>query len=314
MFLKNSRIPKLHKGNFMQIEKRDGNMPSLFRCGARIARRRLSRTFAILLGEPQMNRFSQKIILGLGITTLVGGFAAWPQNSAPGTVPAAPASSQTNQPRAGLNVILLDPAHGGTDPGARGTGGVRESDIVLDLAAQVKRGLEAQGFQVLLTRTGNENPSFDDRSALANAQTGAIFLSLHISSTGLSGTVRVYTMPDMVLPPANGGLIPWEQAQAAYLPLSRKLGDAVQGELAQKFKGSPAEVQIAYIRQLRTTAAPAIAVELSSVSIQEKADLDKMLPGVAEAIVRGVVSFRPSYVTPVPPMGAASTPFAGARP
>jgi len=190
--------------------------------------------------------------------------------------------------------------------------GVRESDIVLDLAAQVKRGLEAQGFQVLQTRSGNEDPSFDDRSALVNAQTGAIFLSLHVSSTGLSGTVRVYAMPEMALPPMNGGLIPWEQAQAAYLPLSRRLGDAVQGELAQKFKGSPTEVQTASIRQLRTTAAPAIAVEISSVSIAEKADLDRMLPGVADAVVRGVVTFRPSYVTAAP--ASVSAPVVGVKP
>ena len=213
------------------------------------------------------------------------------------------AESQMDSPaqRAGLNIVVLDPAHGGTDPGARGVGGIRESDIVLDLAAQVRRGLEAQGFQVMQTRSTNENPSFDDRSALANAQTGAIFLTLHISSTGVPGTVRVYTMPDMALPQMNGGLIPWEQAQAAYLSLSRKLGDTIQGELAQKFKGSPANVQTAYVRQLRTTAAPAIAVEISSVTIQDKADLDRTLPGVAEAIVRGVTAFRPSYVTPAAP-------------
>ena len=210
---------------------------------------------------------------------------------------------QTNvaQPRPGLNIVVLDPAHGGTDPGARGVGGIRESDIVLDLAAQVRHGLEAQGFQVMQTRSANENPSFDDRSALANAQTGAIFLTLHISSTGIAGTVRVYTMPDMPLPPATGGLIPWEQAQAPYLSLSRKLGDAVQGELTQRFRGSPANLQTAFVRQLRTTAAPAIAVEISSVTISDKTDLDRMLPGVAEAIVRGAVAFRPSYVTPAVP-------------
>lgn len=217
------------------------------------------------------------------------------------TALAAPATGQASTAqRAGLNIVVLDPAHGGTDPGAHGSGGMRESDIVLDLAAQVRKGLEAQGFQILQTRTANENPSFDDRSALANAQTGAIFISLHISSTGLAGTARVYTMPDMLTPPP-GGLIPWDQAQAAYLPLSRKLGDTIQGELAQRFKGSPANVQTASVRQLRTTAAPAIAVELSSVSIQDRADLDHMLPAVADAIVRGVVAFRPSYVTPSVP-------------
>jgi N-acetylmuramoyl-L-alanine amidase len=271
-------------------------------------------TFGILLAVLRVNRFPLKTGIWLTATVLLGAFGARSQNAATSTAQATPATSTAIQspsgsPRAGLNVVVLDPAHGGVDPGARGTGGVRESDIVLDLAAQVKRGLEAQGFQVLRTRSANENPSFDERSALANAQTGGIFLSLHISSTGLSGTVRVYTMPDMPIPQANGGLIPWDQAQAPYLSLSRRLGDAVQGELAQKFKGSPAEVQTAFLRQLRTTAAPAIAVEISSVSIQDKTELDKMLPGVAEAIVRGVVAFRPSYVTPAVP-GAAP----GAKP
>lgn len=237
-----------------------------------------------------------KTILVLAVAAIFGSLLALsqspPTNSAQGSTPV---------PRGGLNIVVLDPAHGGTDPGARGTGGVRESDIVLDLAAKVRRGLEAQGIQVLQTRTTNENPSFDDRSALANAQSGAIFLSLHVSSTGLAGTVRTYTMPDAALPQISGGLIPWDQAQAAYLPLSRKLGDAIQGELAQRFKGSPANVQSAFVRQLRTTAAPAVAIEISSVSIQDKADLDQMLPGVADSIVRAVIAFRPSYVTPTVP-------------
>jgi N-acetylmuramoyl-L-alanine amidase len=74
-------------------------------------------------------------------------------------------------PRAALNVVVLDPAHGGTDPRARGTGGTREREIVLDFATQIRHALEQQGFQVLQTRQGNDNPSFDDRSAMANART-----------------------------------------------------------------------------------------------------------------------------------------------
>jgi hypothetical protein len=49
---------------------------------------------------------------------------------------------------------------------------------------------------------------------------------------------------------------------------------------------------------LRTTAAPAIAVEISSVVVENRADLDRMAPGVADAIATGVASFRPSYVVP----------------
>jgi N-acetylmuramoyl-L-alanine amidase len=220
-----------------------------------------------------------------------------PQNANPQTPNTI--FSDSPRPRPGLNIVVLDPAHGGTDTGARGTGGIRESEIVLQFALQVRRALESQGFQVIQTRMANENPSFDDRSAMANAQVGAVFVSLHVSSTGLPGTVRVYVNSD--LPPTSGGreasgLIPWDRAQAPFLFLSHKLGDFVQGNLAVRFRGSPGSSQTAAIRQLRTTAAPAIAVEISSVAVNDRVDLDRMAPGVADAIARGVTDFRPSYV------------------
>ena len=59
----------------------------------------------------------------------------------------------------------------------------------------------------------------------------------------------------------------------------------------------------AAVRQLRTTAAPAIAVEISSVVVENRADLDRMAPGVADAIATGVATFRPSYVVPTPAGG-----------
>ena len=226
--------------------------------------------------------------------------AASPQGGMAGSA-SSPFSGQSRQ--GGLNIVVLDPAHGGTDPGARGTGGIRESDIVLDFAMQVRRALELQGFQVVQTRQGNEDPSFDDRSATANAQRGAVFITLHISSTGLPGTVRVYVNSD--LPPVTNanGLIPWDRAQAPFLGLSRKFGDLVQGLLAQRFKGSPDTSQTASVRQLRTTAAPAIAVEISSVTVDDRAQLDRMAPGVADAIARGTAAFKPTYVVPNVPGG-----------
>jgi N-acetylmuramoyl-L-alanine amidase len=171
----------------------------------------------------------------------------------------------------------------------------------MEFAAEIRKALEAQGVQVLQTRDGNDNPSFDDRSTKANALGGAIFLTLHISSTGVPGTARVYVMNAM---PATGdtpGLIRWDRAQAPFLTLSKKLGDLVQKELAQRFRGSPASAQTASVRQLRTTAAPAIAIEISSIAVEDRAELDHMVPGVADAIAHGVVAFRPSYVQAVPP-------------
>ncbi|HKF26193.1 MAG TPA: N-acetylmuramoyl-L-alanine amidase, partial [Candidatus Acidoferrum sp.] len=224
--------------------------------------------------------------------------SATQQPGAPIQTPPYPTVAPPPFQRTVLNMVVLDPAHGGTDPGARGAQGIRESDLVIELTFLVRRALEATGFQVLQTRNGNENPSFDDRSTLANAQRGAVFVTLHISSTGLPGTVRVYSLPDMPSRASVGGILSWDFAQASYVTLSRKFGDAVQAQLAQRFKGSPSNVQAASVRQLRTTAAPAIAVELSSVSVQDRGDLDKMMPGVADAIARGLTAFRPSYVLP----------------
>jgi N-acetylmuramoyl-L-alanine amidase len=257
-------------------------------------------------------------VLAICVVALLGAASQVPQqSSAPPTgsqnpaSPAAPtlgtaspaptAQTATEPPRTGMNVVVLDPAHGGTDLGARGTGGIHESDIVLEFAAQVRTALEAQGFQVVQTRQGNANPSFDDRSAMANAQRGAIFVTVHISSTGTPGTARVYVMNDMASGVDATGLIPWDRAQAPFVSLSRKLGDAVQGLLAQRFKGSPTGVQTASVRQLRTTAAPAIAVEISSVAVEDRAQLDHMAPGVADAIARGAAAFRPTYVVPANP-------------
>jgi N-acetylmuramoyl-L-alanine amidase len=205
-----------------------------------------------------------------------------------------------------LNIVVLDPAHGGTDQGARGTEGISESDEILQFAAATKKALEAQGFQVILTREGNDNPSFDDRSARANAQRGAVFITMHIASTGLTGTARVYVEPDAPQPSNITGLIPWDRAQTPFLSLSRKMGELVQQELSKRFKGSPDTLQTAPVRQLRTTAAPAIAVEISSVAVKERTELDRMVPGVAESIARGLADFRPTYVVPTVPIPGGS--------
>ena len=273
----------------LKVRNRDDKQPrrmaqNAFRCGC----------LALFL-------FSATILIVSGQSSAQAPAASSPasaaqQNANPQTL--APSYSDLPQPRPGLNIVVLDPAHGGTDTGARGTGGIRESEIVLQFALQVRRALEAQGFQVIQTRMANENPSFDDRSATANAQRGAVFVTLHISSTGLPGTARVYVNSD--LPPVadSNGLIPWDRAQAPFLGLSRTFGDLVQGYLTQRFKGSPDAAQTASVRQLRTTAAPAIAVEISSVTVEDRADLDRMAPGVADAIARGAAAFKPSYVVP----------------
>jgi len=58
--------------------------------------------------------------------------------------PVAPTAAAPQ--RTGLNIVVLDPAHGGTDSGARGTGGIRESEVVLEFATQVAPGFGNAGI------------------------------------------------------------------------------------------------------------------------------------------------------------------------
>ncbi|MHB8541291.1 MAG: N-acetylmuramoyl-L-alanine amidase family protein [Candidatus Acidiferrales bacterium] len=216
-----------------------------------------------------------------------------------------------------MRVVVLDPAHGGTDTGARGPTGTAEKDLVLEFAQVVGDALRAQGFQVVMTRRRDTDPSFDDRATIANAQRDAIFISLHIGSTGPAGTVRTYTYlfppPAATVANAAGGAAPqsvnamatqpvappagfllWRAAQKPYALQSRKLGDLIQVELAQKFAGSPEISASVPIYQLRSVAAPAVAVEISSIAMDPQ-KLEAMAPALADEITRAVVAYKTIY-------------------
>jgi N-acetylmuramoyl-L-alanine amidase len=211
-----------------------------------------------------------------------------------------PPAQQAIPPRNPLAVVVLDPAHGGADQGARGSSGIAESDVVLSFARLVRISLEAQGLRVILTRQANEDPSFDDRSKLANAQRGVIFITLHVSSTGQPGTVRAYSLLEGAAPAAavvspRTSLMRWDHAQSGFLGLSRRLAELIQIQMAQRFHGSPETPATAPVRQLRTTAAPAVAIEVSSVSLPDRGPLDQMGPALADGVARAVAAFRIVY-------------------
>jgi N-acetylmuramoyl-L-alanine amidase len=167
--------------------------------------------------------------------------------------------------------------------------------VVLGFARLTRAELERQGLRVVMTRQGNDNPSFDERSAMANAHRGAVFISLHVSSTGPAGTARVYSVAAPAAPGTRPTPLPWDQAQGFYAESSRRLAELVQIQLAQRFRGSPEVPSIASVRQLRTVALPAIAVEVSSIAVRERGQLEQMGLPLAEALARAVMAFRPLY-------------------
>jgi N-acetylmuramoyl-L-alanine amidase len=188
---------------------------------------------------------------------------------------------------------VIDPAHGGADTGARGASGVQEKDVVLHFATLLRDLLQRQGLRVVLTRQFADNPSADDRAAAANAYRDAIFISLHAASTGRTGTARCYfdgTPPRGPLPAAAP--LAWDRAQEPFALASQRLATLIQAQLHQAFSGSPAEPQAAPVRPLRNVAAPAVAIEVSSVSVRNREPLDAMALPLAEAVARAISAFR----------------------
>lgn len=75
--------------------------------------------------------------------------------------------------------VVLDPGHGGDEPGAVGPAGTTEKDVNLAIALEAERQLEAQGATVVLTRTGDYRITIASRAAIAQALQPTLFLSIH---------------------------------------------------------------------------------------------------------------------------------------
>jgi N-acetylmuramoyl-L-alanine amidase len=94
--------------------------------------------------------------------------------------------------------IIIDPGHGGQDPGALGVNGVYEKTIVLAVGLELKRQLEASGYKVEMTRSTDVFIPLGQRVKFARKKKGDLFISLHADSIGRSNVTgaSVYTLSD----------------------------------------------------------------------------------------------------------------------
>jgi N-acetylmuramoyl-L-alanine amidase len=83
----------------------------------------------------------------------------------------------------GISRVVIDPGHGGYDPGAKGKA-VTEAEIVLDVALRLEALLQkAQGFEVILTRRTDDFIPLPERTAIANREGADLFLSIHANAS-----------------------------------------------------------------------------------------------------------------------------------
>jgi len=102
--------------------------------------------------------------------------------------PVIRATAKTKQPAktslSGIRKIVLDPGHGGKDPGAIGAGGVAEKDLVLSIAKKLAVKLKREmGIEVILTRKDDRYVPLEDRTATANSEDADLFVSLHMNAS-----------------------------------------------------------------------------------------------------------------------------------
>ena len=79
--------------------------------------------------------------------------------------------------------VVIDPGHGGPDPGAIGIGGLRETDVVLDVSKRVKKLLSNKGVMVKLTRNNEFDLDLAPRVSIANKTYADIFVSIHANAS-----------------------------------------------------------------------------------------------------------------------------------
>jgi N-acetylmuramoyl-L-alanine amidase len=211
---------------------------------------------------------------------------------APTPAPQVPAQTQPpapRQPAAPRFLVLIDPAHGGSDIGAAITPSLPEKEVVLALARRVQRELNSRGIAAGLMRNSDIAISLDQRAVSANAARPALYVALHAANTGRGVHVFTSLLPaDNVSPQ---GFLPWDTAQAAFLDLSGSAAGSVAAELAAR--KLPNATLVAPLRPMNNIAAPAFAVEIAPPG--EKVD-EIASPAyqeqVAQSIAAGIAAVR----------------------
>jgi N-acetylmuramoyl-L-alanine amidase len=238
--------------------------------------------------------------------------SAQPVTPAEATPPELPV---LGPPTSTVRTLMIDPGHGGDDPGTRAADGTLEKNITLAVARRLKAGVEARlGIRVLLTRDDDRGVPVTARTALANNNKADLFVSLHVNASFrpevAGASVYLASFEDSAaarealaseqLPAFGGGfreieLVPWNLAQIRHTARSTEMANLV----AEQFEGRVAlaarAIERAPLRVLESANMPAVLIEMGYLSNPEQA---KQLAGgpfqnaMAQAILDAIVKFR----------------------
>lgn len=217
-------------------------------------------------------------------------------------------------------VIVIDPGHGGKDPGAVGARGIKESDMNLDVSKRLKPLLEAQGHTVYLTRSSDTYMALADRTKFANQKKADLFISIHFNANNSSapsgfesyflGMHRLEYAKNVAL--AENAALKYDIANNAYNP-DETLNDIIGSLLTNRFQRQ-SEILAGYIQEkaslstgfsnrgvnqagfyvLKGCSMPSVLLEcgfLTNSSEEAKIRQPSYRQKIAEGIVQGVARY-----------------------
>lgn len=203
--------------------------------------------------------------------------ATTPPTSIPVPEPPQPTTPPPTIPPAqnGRVVVVIDPGHGGSDPGAIGIGGVYEKDIVLDISRKVSAELSRQGIQVIMTRQNDVELGLGARVQTAQRANAAVFVSIHANA-----------MP--------AGRSDVNGLETYYFSNGLDLARSIHSSILQMTGMPDRRVRQARFYVLRNTTMPSVLVEtgfLTGASDIRRLTDENFRSQMARAIAQGIMQY-----------------------
>ena len=216
--------------------------------------------------------------------------------------------------------VVIDPGHGGHDPGTMNKRGLREKDVVLDVSQRLRKLLENDGFEVVMTRDKDAFIPLEERTAIANSKGADLFLSIHVNaarSTKPRGTetyfLNLATTPDAEEVAARENAVTTRRVNELQSILqkilnnekiteSRELASRVQTSLSSDLYASTRDprnrgVKTAPVYVLLGAQMPSVLVEIAYLTNRSDAELladGAFRQKVAESIAVGIRGYQNS--------------------
>lgn len=192
---------------------------------------------------------------------------------APATQPAPP--PQLPRVPKGKIVVIIDPGHGGKDPGAIGLGGLQEKNVILPISKQITALLEKQGVQVVMTRDSDYFVDLAPRVTIAERANADLFVSIHANAM-----------------PANRTDI--SGIETYYFSSGDRLARAIHSSVLQNVNIRDRGVRKARFYVLRKSSMPSVLVEVGFVTGNEDSSrlgTSAYQNQMAAAIANGILQY-----------------------